>query len=270
MTPGQFRISPWVRNLLIANVVVYVLQIIPGLNRYLYAYGMLVPYRVFQHGEAWRLVSYLFMHGDPLHLLFNMLALWMFGVDLEHLWGSRRFIVFYFIGGIGAALFSALMWTSPILGASGAVLAVLTAYAYYFPNRTVLMFFVFPVPVRIAVAIIGLMSLLFSLSSAGGIAHITHLGGIVVALAYIRYQGPVTAWLEDNRQRRSEQRARTRAEETLRMERYFAETIDPLLKKISAEGMEGLTKQERKTLLEASRRYRERFSKEKIIPMDLR
>jgi hypothetical protein len=199
-----------------------------------------------------------------------MLALWMFGVDLERFWGSHRFIVFYFIGGVGAALFSAAMWASPIIGASGAILAVLTAYAYYFPNRTVLMFFVFPVPVRIAVAIIGLMSLLFSLSSAGGIAHITHLGGIVVALVYIRYQKPVSAWLEDRRQRRAEQRARARAEETMRMERYFAETIDPLLKKISTEGMEGLTKQERKTLLEASRRYRERFGKEKIIPLNLR
>ena len=160
------------------------------------------------------------------------------------------------------------MRNTPVIGASGAVLAVLTAYAYYFPNRTVLMFFVFPVPVRWAVAIIGLMSLLGSMSTVGGIAHMTHLGGIVVALAYIRLYPAASRWLEERRALSRQQRAREAVVKKARDERYFEETIDPILKKVSAEGMGALTAHEKKVLFEASRKHRERFSRSRIIPFD--
>lgn len=269
---GDTRMSLAVRNLLIANVVVFVLFQLPQLQRYMYYYGSLIPARVFLRGEVWRTVTYLFLHspGNIVHLLFNMLALWMFGVELEQFWGTRRFTIFYFVCGVGAALFSVIMWQQPIIGASGAVLGVLTAYAYYFPNRTVLLFFVFPVPVRWAVVIIGAISLWGSMSAVGGIAHITHLGGIAVALAYIRSYPTIMQWLREQRQNRSERRMRDAAEQRAQRDRYFQETIDPLLKKVSEQGMNSLSRKEKKLLFEASRKHRDRFGNKDIIPFDFK
>ncbi len=267
---GEARMSLSVRNLLIANVIIFVLSQLPQLVNYLYGYGVLIPARVFLRGEVWRPVTYLFLHGDIMHLAFNMLALWMFGVELEQFWGTRRFTIFYFICGIGAALFSVIMWQQPIIGASGAVLGVLTAYAYYFPNRTVLLFFVFPVPVRWAVVIIGGISLWGSMGTVGGIAHITHLGGIVVALAYIRSYPTAMQWLREQRENRSERRMRDAAEQRAQRDRYFKETIDPLLKKVSEHGMDSLSRKEKKLLFEASKKYRDRFGDKNIIPFDFK
>jgi membrane associated rhomboid family serine protease len=272
VTIGPGRMSRSVRNLLIANVVVYVCQIVPTLGMSLLSIGMLVPSYVFARGQVWRLVSYLFLHDpvNPMHLLFNMLALWMFGVELELIWGTRRFTTFYFIGGIGAALFSAVMWNVPIIGASGAVLALLTAYAYCFPNRTVLMFFIFPVPVRVAVMIIGFISLLLSFGGGGGIAHLTHLGGIVVALLYLKAYPAGVRYVAGLREREDQRRQRRTHEERMRAERYYEEVVDPILRKISEQGMDSLTAAERRTLQDASKRHRERLREERIIPVDFR
>jgi len=132
----------------------------------------------------------MFIHGGIFHLAFNMLALWMFGAELERIWGTRYFIKFYFITGIGAGaltvLFSLLPFAfaqqvqhSVIIGASGAIYGLLLAYALYFPDRPILMI-VFWVPAKICVAILGAIALLTSLSEAGGTANATHVGGLVV------------------------------------------------------------------------------------------
>ncbi|MBD3242812.1 MAG: rhomboid family intramembrane serine protease [Chitinivibrionales bacterium] len=267
---GDTRMSLTVRNLLIANVAIFLLYNVPQLRGYMYYYGVLIPSRVFLRAEVWRPVTYLFLHGDIWHLAFNMLALWMFGVELEQFWGSKRFAVFYFVCGVGAALFSVIMWQQPIIGASGAVLGVLTAYAYYFPNRTVLLFFVFPVPVRWAVVIIGGISLWGSMGTVGGIAHITHLGGIAVALAYIRSYPTVMHWWREQQEHRSERHMRDAAEDRARRDRYFKETIDPLLKKVSEQGMDSLSRKEKKLLFEASKKDRDRFRSRGIIPFDFK
>lgn len=271
MFHGYGRAGKAVTYLLIANIAVYVLQNVPGLRLAMVNWGGLVPSLVFSRAHVWRIVTYMFLH-DPVtiwHLLFNMLALWMFGVEIEARWGQRRFLTFYFLCGICSGLFSVIMWNTLIIGASGAVLGVLTAYAFYFPDRRILMFFIFPVPARWAVAIIGFVSLWGSMGSVGGVAHLTHLGGIVVALVYLKYYNQAHALLEHVGDLRSEKQRRRRAEEYLRRERRFEEVIDPILKKVSEGGMESLTREEKKELQKASRTSREKMKKQKIVPFDV-
>ena len=158
------------------------------------------PASVVGSGEIWRLLTYMFLHdqGSFFHILFNMLALWMFGVELERMWGSRFFLKYYFLCGIGAALTTVILsfvpfsffdslYLSLTVGASGAIYGILLAYALYFPHRPIYMYFVFPVPAKYFVMIMGGISLLSSLGgSGGGVAHTTHLGGLVAGYLYLK------------------------------------------------------------------------------------
>jgi membrane associated rhomboid family serine protease len=152
---------------------------------------------VLRHGHLWQLATYMFLHEGLFHILFNMLALWMFGTELERTWGTRYFLKFYFVTGIGAAaltvVFSLLPFGfaeslryAPIIGASGAVYGLLLAYALYYPDRPIYMYFVFPIPAKYFVAIIGAIAFYSSLSSSGGIANATHLGGLLVAFIFLK------------------------------------------------------------------------------------
>jgi membrane associated rhomboid family serine protease len=265
------KIEPGVKWLLIAAVSVFVLQVLPVVGAYVTAYGALIPSRIVQHGEIWRLVSYAFLH-DPqffLHILFNMLILWMMGNELEQYWGARRFVVFYFLGAIGSALFSlinVLAWNTPIIGASGALFALMTLYAYYFPNRMILLFFVIPMTVRTAVLLLGGISLVLAFTTAGGFAHITHLGGIIVGLLYIKLYPWVHVRLVRYREQLSERAARSRREQQQRGQEHFETVIDPILKKISEHGMESLSAEERKTLDRASKRKSQHGGEAHILP----
>jgi membrane associated rhomboid family serine protease len=138
----------------------------------------------------------MFVHGGVFHILFNMLALWMFGAELERTWGTRYFLKFYFVCGIGAgaltALFSLLpfsfaqhVYGANVVGASGAIYGLLLAYALYFPERPILLI-VFWVPAKICVAILGAIALFTSLSEVGGVANATHLGGLVVGYLFLK------------------------------------------------------------------------------------
>ena len=155
----------------------------------------LVPVDVL-HGKIWQLATYAFVHAGFLHFLFNMLALWMFGAQLEQKWGTRYFLKFYFVTGIGAGVLTVLFSLLPfgfaqqlhgsnIIGASGAIYGLLLAYALYFPDRPILLI-VFWVPARICVAILGAIALFSSLSDAGGVANATHLGGLLVGYLFLK------------------------------------------------------------------------------------
>ncbi len=261
-------VPPGLKAILIATIGIFVLQILMQNTGIAIRFGALIPSLVYTQAQVWRLVTYMFLHGGTWHILFNMLALWMFGVELEQMWGTRRFVTFYFIAGIGAGLLSFFTWNVPIIGASGAVLAILTVYAYYFPDRQVLMFFIFPVKVRIAVLIIGAISIFGSMQSVGGIAHLTHLGGIVIAIIYLKAYNPVVRWWEEREEKKSEREMRHKAEERVAKERYFEEKVDPILKKISDEGMDSLTGEEKKILSQASKDHKEQFKKRRIFPFD--
>lgn len=265
------RPSVGVTALIAATVVLYLVQLIPGAREWTFTWGVLAPPRVWLLGEVWRLATYLFLHSpfNPFHVAFNMLALWMFGMELEQRWGTRTFVLFYILCGVGAGVFSTIAWDSRILGASGAVLALLTAYAYYYPRRQILMFFVFPLPVWLAVTIIGIISLV-SARVDSSVAHLTHLGGIAVALGWLVGVPIVRDWMariDADAERRQAERTRAAA---VSREHYFQQTIDPILKKISEEGMESLTETERRALKDASRRHGDRLKRERIVPFDTR
>lgn len=258
---SRYSLPKGIRFLLIITVGIYILQIIPRIGVWCFVLGALKPSLVFPGLQIWRLATYMFLHNSmsPWHILFNMLALWMFGVELEQKWGTKRFVYFYFIGGIGSALISLILIKlgDPfIIGASGAILAILTVYAYYFPDRRILIFFLFPVPVRVAVIIFGAISLMGAWQSAGGIAHLTHLGGIIVALLYLRYYNKAMAWDSHRRAVGAEKTMRQRAEKKIQKDRYFEEVIDPILKKIAEQGMDSLTDEEKRELKRPSNKER--------------
>lgn len=148
-------------------------------------------------GRVWQLLTYMYLHGNLGHILFNMLALWMFGTELERLWGTRAFLRYYHIVGIGAGVstvvisslfpFAASTFHTTTIGASGAIYGLLLAYGLLFPNRPILMYFVFPIPAKYFVMILGAIALLMSLNDSGGaVAHLTHLGGLVAGYVMLR------------------------------------------------------------------------------------
>ncbi|MDO5576240.1 MAG: rhomboid family intramembrane serine protease, partial [Fibrobacter sp.] len=148
-----------IKGIVIVTLVVYLFELLPFASRFLIEWGSLIPWYTFLRFQIWRLVSYVFLHApsSPFHILFNMLMLWMFGAEIEERWGTKRFVIFYLICGAGSGLFSLInlfngdMRFTSVIGASGAVLGVLTIYALYFPYRQVLLFFVLPVNIRIVV-----------------------------------------------------------------------------------------------------------------------
>jgi len=192
---GPGPLTSAIKAIVIANVVAFVASLVfPAITR---IFG-LQPADIFGHLFLWQPVTYMFLHAGIFHILFNMLALWMFGVELERMWGSRFFVQYYFVCGVGAAMttvllsfvpgsFGAQLYYSLTIGASGAIYGILLAYALYFPNRPILLYFIFPIPAKYFVAIMGGISLLSSMSGpGGGIAHTTHLGGLVAGYLYLK------------------------------------------------------------------------------------
>jgi membrane associated rhomboid family serine protease len=190
---GPGPLSPAVKVLLIVNVVTWLVNlIVPAMTLRL----GLSPKDVFTGFAIWQPVTYMFLHdtGGFGHLLFNMLALWMFGTELERTWGTRFFTKYYLVTGVGAAmttlavsLLSEGIYYSLTVGASGAIYGLLLAWAMYFPHRTIYVYFLFPVAARIFVIIFGAIAFLSSLGGpGGGVAHITHLGGLVVGYIYLK------------------------------------------------------------------------------------
>ena len=191
---GPGGISTAIKALIGANVALFLVQFFaPAVTDVL----GLRPIFVVRYFWVWQLATYMFLHGGVFHIVFNMLALWMFGTELERRWGTPFFLKFYAVTGVGAGvltvLFSLLpfaaaqqLYQANIIGASGAIFGLLLAYALYFPERQIYMYFVFPIPARVFVAIIGAIAFLSSLGDSGGVASATHLGGLAVAYVYLK------------------------------------------------------------------------------------
>ena len=153
----------------------------------------------------WQLVTYQFMHGGFGHLFFNMLALWMFGMELENMWGTKRFALFYTLSGMAAGiaqlvvspLFGELL--GPTIGASGSVMGILIAFGMLFPKRPVMIFPIFfPIPAKYFVMIwIGIDLFLGVSSAADGTAHFAHLGGALGGFLLLKFGGPFFDWMEN-------------------------------------------------------------------------
>lgn len=195
---GPGPLTPAIKAIIIANVVMFVAEWLAtrttGIP--LNSFFGLRPVAVIEGLQVWQLVTYLFLHGGLFHILFNMLALWMFGVELERMWGTRFFTKFYFVSGVGAGLFhiaasltpfGASAYVIPTVGASGAIYGVLLAYARYFPNRPIYMYFVFPIPAKYFVMIMGAIAFMAAADGSGsGVAHTAHLGGLIAAYLYLK------------------------------------------------------------------------------------
>jgi membrane associated rhomboid family serine protease len=187
---GPGPLSTAMKALIGANLAMFVLTwAMPPL---LVVLG-LVPAMVFRQFHVWQLGTYMFVHGGVGHVAINMLVLWMFGTELERTWGTREFLKFYFVTGIGAGVFTVLfsllpfayanqIYLIPTVGASGAIFGLLLAYGLYFPNRPIYLYLVFPVPAKYFVLIIGAITFF----AGGGVANATHLGGVVVAYLYLK------------------------------------------------------------------------------------
>lgn len=185
---------PAIKVLLISNIAIFILQfLLQGdvvfsniLARWFYLWPIESGYFM-----PWQLVSYMFLHGGISHLFFNMFALWMFGMDIENLWGTKRFLFYYFLTGIGAGvanLFIAPLFgpTAPTIGASGAVYGILVAFGYLFPDRPIYLYFFVPIKAKYLVVIYMVIEF-FSASNSlnSGIAHIAHLGGGIIGFIYL-------------------------------------------------------------------------------------
>ena len=187
-----------VKWLLIVNSAVFLLWFMggPTVQHQLLTLFALTPELTVRNFMVWQLFTYLFLHGGPWHLIFNMLTLWMFGSPLEQDWGTRRFLKYYFICGIGAGLFDLALnivfghWNNTTIGASGAIYGLLLAFGVCYPEQTVLMNFLFPIKAKYMVMIYAGVELLMSMSVNSGVSNIAHLGGMVVGFVYLKSRLP--------------------------------------------------------------------------------
>jgi len=189
---------PGVKWLLISNVAMFLLWYLGGepVQSHLLLLALtptLVVYRF--PFFIWQLFTYMFLHGGIGHLLFNMLALWMFGTPLEQDWGTRRFLKYYFICGVGAGVCDTLVNVAlgsrtHTIGASGALYGLLLAFGVLYPETRVLMNFLFPIKAKYLVVIYGAIALLSALGENSGVSNVAHLGGMLFGYVYLKGRWP--------------------------------------------------------------------------------
>ena len=256
---------PGIKLLVMINIIVFVLISLSGLKGELYRQFGLVPIYFWQDLKIWQPFTYLFLHGNFTHLLINMFVLWMFGRELEDVWGRKEFFTFYFITGIGSGLFT-IVFNSysfvPVVGASGAIYGLLLAYGVLYPNRQVYVYFLFPVKVKYFVAAIAGISFIASLSPEQSvISHLTHLSGMLVGWVYLKWgmhQGMMKHILlkyqlnkmkKDMTKPTPPKKKSPEIDDTL-----FQRRVDQVLDKMNEHGWEKLTEAEKNILYSASQK----------------
>jgi membrane associated rhomboid family serine protease len=189
--PGPLTFA--VKWIIILNVVIFVITMFAsGIVQY---FG-LTPALVLERGWLWQLATYMFLHAGPMHILFNMLGVWMFGVELERRWGTNFFVKYYAVCGIGGGLTflavsllpfaaTAPAYETITVGASGALFGLLIAYAIYWPERPILLLLFF-VPAKVFVMIYGALALLNTFQPSRGVADAAHLGGMIFGYLYLK------------------------------------------------------------------------------------
>lgn len=200
---GAFGIfPPVIKGLLIANIAVYLFRMLLGdviigdasVNYYIMNWLALNPVADSAvYGASnfypWQLISYQFLHGGFLHLLFNMFALWMFGIELEQMWGSNKFLTYYILSGLGAGLLQIFISDAPTVGASGSIYGVLLGFGLSFPDRKIFMFPLFiPISAKYFVLIFAGIELISGLMNTGSdVAHFAHLGGAAAGFLLLKF-----------------------------------------------------------------------------------
>lgn len=237
--------TPVVRALLLANIAVFFVQATqPAIASVLVFYPQLVLVR------PWTVVTYMFLHGGFMHILFNMLALYFFGPRVEVRVGSRPFTILYFLSGISGALLSLLFSNAPIIGASAGVFGVMMAFAYFWPDAPIMIWGIIPVPAAVLVVITTVLALFGGFTGAqGGVAHFAHLGGYAGAFLYLK-------WMQRSRTAFRKRALRGppirdpkiqswKAIDVTKVHEVNREELNRILDKIGRSGIGSLTEQER-------------------------
>jgi membrane associated rhomboid family serine protease len=251
------RITPAVKYLIVACSAIFVFQLL--FRPQWFTLLGLTPF-FFWRGSIWQPVTYMFLHGGIFHLLLNMFVLWMFGTALESTWGSKRFLKFYFICGIGAGILNAAVTPAspvPTIGASGAIYGLLMAFGILFPEQPIYIWGIVPVRAKYFVIGIGVIEFLTAVgTSRSGIAHFAHLGGMLFGLVYMKWNDWRRSFSARRNEKREEHALRT-ALERHREEQRLREEIDRLLDKAAREGIHSLTAEEHEHLRQLSAKVSE-------------
>lgn len=256
---GQFSWKPRyftdaIKLLIVLNFIVFVLQTISGQEKTLHQLFGLVPKKTWGQMMVWQPLTYMFFHGGFWHVLINMFVLWMFGSEMEKLWGRKEFLKFYFLTGVGSGCVTMLFSLNsliPVVGASGGVYGILMAYGFIFPNRTVHLYFLIPIKVKWFVLFIGAIAFFSSMGTGSEISHITHLSGMIIGYIYLksnrRWQnlsfifrksvGDIGYWIDEKKQVRR---------------RKAQQEVDRVLDRINEVGYDNLSEDEKNLLYKAS------------------
>ena len=290
---GFSMFPPVIKGLILANVIVWFLFdfllrpfTLGGIPIFEVLAGYLALWPIGPNFYAWQILTYMFMHAGFLHIFFNMLALWMFGMELENVWGSRKFLTYYLMCGIGGGLSNLLVGYlvgqgAPTVGASGAVFGVLLAFGMLFPDRLIYIYFFLPIRAKYMVILwIGLELIYGVTGTTDGVAHFAHLGGAFVGFIYMAVDLnliPLRRWVEGLKSRESRTTLESprvrRADPPIRDARFYdiqtghpmhrnqngsqevtQEVVDAILDKISTGGYQSLSDEEKRILNEASKR----------------
>ena len=274
--PFAAHLTPWVKRLLVANFGIWLIM----------AFGILPPRLaddLFGFSVAtvltrpWSPITYMFVHGGFMHVLFNMIAVFFFGPPLEREMGGRGFIRYYLVCGIGAALTSVLLvgviGTPVVIGASGAVFGVMLAFAWKWPDAPIYIWGLLPVKAKWMVGFLGLAALWATVQAgpSGDVAHWAHLGGLVTGVVYLKFGHALAGRWRALRGAKRGSRGRGRGagrsggdatSRDIRTARRRGasgdelDEVDRILDKIREQGIDALSQEEQKFLDEMSRRYR--------------
>jgi membrane associated rhomboid family serine protease len=261
-----YGLTPWVKRLLIANLVVYLAGLgFPALNAWL----ALVP--AYTLVRPWTLVTYMFVHGGFFHLFFNMIILFFFGPPLEGLWGGREFLKFYLVAGLGGAAFSYLFaYNAGVVGASAAMYGVMLAFAMNWPDMPIHIWGILPVKAKWLVGFLAAVSILSLVGGQDdGVAHFAHLGGFAAGFLYLKLDDRLTSQLGRLREfvdRRKltvspgsggDESPGAPRRTARRSEDRVLDEVDRVLDKISESGLQSLSEDELELLDRVSKKYRQ-------------
>jgi len=292
---GRFSVfPPVIKNLLIINAAVFLVQLLASnlmlngrpLGYLLNVWFALNPLGSNFNFQVWQLITYQFMHGGFGHIFFNMFALWMFGMEIENNWGSKKFLIFYLLCGVVAGLFQ--LFLTPLLGAgpavtigaSGAVYGVLIGFALMFPDRPIYLYFLLPIKAKYLVGFLIILEFLLVDSAGSNVAHLAHLGGALAGFLFIMFDStidvPLKRSLNISSGYRSNQNFQNpfsgfadkfkQKSQNIEDAKYYdinqkkddkevtQEEIDRILDKISQSGYQNLSEKEKKILFEASKK----------------
>lgn len=273
--PFAAVLTPWVKRLLIANFGIYLLMalgLLPSTATMADMFGFSAANIL---TRPWSPLTYMFVHGGFMHVLFNMLAVFFFGPPLERAMGGRAFLRYYLICGVGAAMTSILLiqliGTPTVIGASGAVFGVMLAFAWRWPDAPIYVWAILPVKAKYMVGILGLGALWATMQAGrvGGVAHWAHLGGLLTGFVYLKFGESITVRWNRLRGKRGKRRiagissisrsigvgGRSRRPDT-RAGGDDLDEVDRILDKIREHGMDALNTREREFLDTMSRKYR--------------